>query len=326
MSFRKLSEKEKLILSTVELQATLSVEDLAKQCGLRTHTVRYHLQSLRLRGVLGAIRPIIDLNSLGYTHYTILCSINSHHHGLRNKLLKYLQTSERISWAFELGGEYHYGFSISAKQLSHFDQELKFLSHKFGNIFFNKSLSTQLSFHYYGRRYLSEKSQKRDSILFRLVDEPLELDDLDHRILSAMVSLEYSTMAGIARHLGEPLTTFERRRKRLEELGIIRGYFYWIDPKALLVQPYIVLIQTRGISIEFGSELQKYAERNPRVVYLTECLDEWDFEIGIEVSDSQQVTILTQRLYDQLASEITMIKVVPILNYLKFKSYNTSIS
>jgi DNA-binding Lrp family transcriptional regulator len=137
-----------------------------------------------------------------------------------------------------------------------------------------------------------------------------------------MANSEYTTLTALARELHLPLTTLERRKQRLEDRGIISGYFHWIEAVALGMHPYIVLIYMKGISPDFKQRLSEFAKKEPHALYFIECMGNWDFELGIEVQDLKAVTNITQRLYDHFPGDMRTLKVIPVLNYFKAKNYS----
>ena len=75
LSIMKLSTVQGQILATMQLQADLSQEELAKMLRLKVSTVNYHLSRFR---DLELIRKgaFIDYFKLGYSQYVIYFSIN----------------------------------------------------------------------------------------------------------------------------------------------------------------------------------------------------------------------------------------------------------
>ena len=83
----RLSDKEKLLLATVERKAGAPMKELTRDTGFREHTIRYHLKRLQERGVVSVKRPSINMNVLGFRHYTLLFSLSSEKQREKKKLL-----------------------------------------------------------------------------------------------------------------------------------------------------------------------------------------------------------------------------------------------
>jgi DNA-binding Lrp family transcriptional regulator len=317
----KLNKNDLKVLSAVELNADLALETLCKFTSLKIHTVRYILGKLSSHGIISQKRPIVGNEALGYFFTTLFFSLSSRKQRRKHELVSFLASNPMVSWVFELGGDYQYGASFKVRHVSEIRQFLEILAKKFGNIFFEKGLSTQLSFIYFGRRYLSASKHRNKPISFSVDEKVQEIDEIDKNILEGLTERSYSSRSELAQILKIPGATFERRRLQLEKQGIIKGYFYWIDPEKLGVHSFVIMLFAQGISLEVKSRLRAYAESEPAVVYMTEAMGQWDFELGVEVPSARDITQITEHLYDLFPEEIRTIRVVPILSYLKVKNH-----
>ncbi|MCO6429751.1 MAG: AsnC family transcriptional regulator [Deltaproteobacteria bacterium] len=317
----RLSKKEMKLLACIELQAGLPLREIQRQCGLQIHTIRYFLNKLRLKGVVSRRAPLIDMSKLGYVHYTLFFSLSAERERQKARLVEFLMKAPLVTWIFELGGDFRYGVSMSAQHISEVTKFLDLLASKFGNIFFDKLLSVQSQYLYFGKRYLAQERYVKKPVAFDISQRKVDIDEQDEKILTALANEQYETVTELAEKIGIPMATLERRRRLLEEKGIISGYFLWIDTQLIGMSSYTILIYMRGIDIELRERLVKFSESEPRVVYFISCIGQWDFELGIEVPSARDVTQITEKLYDLFPGEIRTLKVVPILNYLKFKSY-----
>src|SRR5262245_28346949 len=66
-----------------------------------------------------------------------------------------------------------------------------------------------------------------------LRSESEALDDVDGRILEALVADGRRSVAALAREVGLSPPSVADRIRRLEEAGVIQGYTVRVDPKAL---------------------------------------------------------------------------------------------
>lgn len=322
----KLSDKEKQLISIIELDASLSVEKLAKKLKIKTHSVRYFQKKLISQGVISLKRPIIDMAGLGYNHYNFFFSLSSNNSKKKEEVLNFLRSLISVTWIFEVGADYQYGVSFSVKSAAELTSELTLLSKRFGDIIFDKTYSLQLSFVYFGRRYLAKNLKEAKRIDFKNALIPTELTPDEETILTVLANKDCESMKKYAEVAKIPLPTFERKRKSLEDRKIIKGYFHWVNGSTFNMQSYIILVSLKGLSSSFKDQLVELSNNEPHVIYLTECIGGWDFELGIEVENNFAVTLITQKLYDNFPKDIKNIKVIPILNYLKFRSYTLDLS
>ena len=62
---------------------------------------------------------------------------------------------------------------------------------------------------------------------------PIEVDDLDRRILTALHADARISNSALAERVGIAASTCHGRVRRLQELGVIRGFYTDIDPAAI---------------------------------------------------------------------------------------------
>lgn len=315
----KLSEKEKRLLSAVEFSAKSTPKTLQKETGYTEHTIRYGLIKLEERGLLSSPRPIIDWNVLGFIHYTLLFSLPPKNSTSRDTLLAFLTSSKEVSWVFEVGGDFNYGISLCVPSFQSAAHFLHTLAGQFDAVVIGKSFATQISFYYFGRRYFGPKGKKRAPEIFNLTKDAEELDPVDWKVVGGLTKNAYRSVKDLAGQLSLPMATVDRRIKKLEKRGIIRGYFHWIDASLLGLQRYILFLEVKGLSQHFMEELVRFAESEMHVTYLTECIGQWDFEIGIEIERQAAVTEIGQKLSRSLGKWIKTLHIVPVLSYRKFR-------
>ena len=318
----KLSDKERLLLAAIEHQADLPVPVIQKQTKLQAHTIRYFLSRLKERQIILGQSPFINLYPLGYTDYTIYFSLSAQSQQLSQNIIKRLLDSKSISWVAKVGGEYQLGIAICTKRVEDVSKLIASIEKDFGDFFHQKSISVRLNFNAFGRKYLSSKFKSARTLTMRqLSDELVTIDALDQQILSGLSNLEYSSDRHLARLLNIPFATLIRRLQRLKAVGIIAGYIYRFNLSQHEIQTYRLLIYARGTGADFAKELYKYASEHPQILHMIECIGAWDYELGIEVQYSEQVTELIQSLYQRFGQKINEVKMLQIFKHLKYSAY-----
>ncbi len=318
----RISEKERTILACIEHQAEQSIKETQKQTGLRAHTISYSLNRLKTKGIILGKAPFINLYPLGLTDYTIYFSLPSNSKNSSQNFFDCLMNSPGVSWLAKLGGEFQVGIAICARRIEEVSKLLNEISKNFGNVFYQKSISVRVSFYAFGRKYLRSKSNSPNILrsgLFEYSD--VEIGEIDHRILSGISNMEFTSQREAARKLGIPISTFQRKIQTLEASGIIEGYIYRLNFSKLNVQTYRFLIYARGINLSLTKRLYEFSKKHPQILHFIECLGAWDYEIGVEVEHSEDATNITQSLYEHFGSEFNSIKTLQIYRHMKYSSY-----
>ena len=87
------------------------------------------------------------------------------------------------------------------------------------------------------------------------------------------------------------------------------------------LQSYRLLLATRGMSSELSSRLYNFAKEHPRILHYIECMGAWDYEMGVEVERSSDVTDIIRSLYEEFGAELQSIKFLQIFKHLKYAAY-----
>ena len=98
----------------------------------------------------------------------------------------------------------------------------------------------------------------------------LNLDSIDHRILSVLRRDGRVSMLDLAEEVGLSATPSARRVRRMEDAGVITGYAAQIDPMALgLNVSVLVSVRLARHGVEGTEQFLSAIARHPEI---TECL------------------------------------------------------
>ena len=329
----RLTEKERQILFSAQLQANAPVPVIRKASGYREHSIRYCLQqSLETRVI--EMRCFVDLCRLGYTMYTVYFSLAPDTVASREEFLSALIESPRVTWLGELGGDFQYGVTVCVRNLGEVARFLDELSERFGQIFLEKSIAARLLLSYFGNKYFAPKALDaarrktdrkpktvRDSFSYRVTESVVPIDELDHKILSALTAATYRSRRELARQLAVPLSTLEYRIKRLEEQQVIVGFYYQVDPQQIGVQSFLLLAAVKGIDRGLQERFWQFCTNHPNIVLAIHCLGNWDFEMAVDVEDARDIIRVTEEVRVALGGALHSLKTLPQFAYRKVCEY-----
>lgn len=317
----KLTERDRQILTCIEHRANQPISSYRSRIGYKDHTIRHHMNNLRSRGVIVGQAPFINMYRLGYTDYTFFFSLAPEHGTQRDRFIKKLLSAEHVSWLALVGGDYQYGVSLCVKQSEDALAQLKKLSLELGNMLSDKALSLRISFCAFGKKFLAGKAGVAPPLRYGGRGAPVEIDEIDHRILCGLANTEYSSNRELARNLDVPFTTLERRLRNLERDGVIVGYIYRFNAAKLGNQIYKLLVYARGVDPSLSERLYKFSHSHLNVINFSECLGAWDYELGVEVEKPEDVTEVVRQLYDRFGKEISSVRMLQVFRHLRFSCY-----
>lgn len=316
----KLSTKEKEIICAAQLQALAPVARIRESTGFRDHTIRYALQKGLESGLLRR-SCFLNLFLLGLSQYEVYFSLSAEKAQLRSQVLQALIDCDKISWVGEFSGDYHYGFNICVRTVREVADFLDYLASSLKLNFLEKAVASRLSLSYFGNKYLSPHKNDGRVLSYQATNRCVELDDTDRLILSTLMTVDCSSRREIARASGLPYSTLEYRLKKLEQTGVIQGYYYQVKPEDLGIQAFLLLVSVKGFSQAIKKKFHNFCRTHPAIVVFIEALGSWDYELAVEVESQRQMLLLTQELQDTFGTTLQTVKVLPSFEYPKVREY-----
>lgn len=318
----RLNPKQRNLLQLLELNAGLETVELARRLKMKPAMVLYYKRRFEESGLISYRQPIIDMNGLGITHYTIYLTFRVNAQNIIDRFINYLLSKDRVTWVFELSGEYQLAFTVSIVRPFELTLLMKDLHNTFPGIIFDKTICTQTAFTYFGRRYLGDITTANNSYPnFQIKASEVVADELDYRILAAMANRNDCSGSAISKLLKEPTATINRRINEMEKRGVIKGYFHWINASELGRISYILRIKVRGLAQELETLINKLVKTVPEIIFTLQCIGAWDFELGVEVANDSSLIPIIRKLHHECQDFIYPITSVTILKYHKFRSF-----
>jgi len=306
-----LSRRERDIISCVQLAADRPLSEVAKETNLKLHTVRYVIQDLLERRILKPY-PVINLYPLGLMTFDCFCSAKFQKPSEREQFVALLKQSSQVVWINEVGGDHQYGFSIASRRPEEVPAFLAEVAEKFGNVLFEKEVSTSLGWTIFRRKYLSNIKTKHNAISIGFRNELHSIDVLDHKILVQLCNMPTCSAREIAQHCGVARTTVEYRLKRLMEKNILLGSVYAVECDRFGYLPFRAHLSLRGRNNLYHKRLFDYAASHPFVTSCIESIGSWDLSFRCEVPTAFEATKLQRDLYDNFPDYVSQVKILPI--------------
>jgi DNA-binding Lrp family transcriptional regulator len=315
----KLSEREQRLCAAADLSEADSLASLAQRSGQRISTTRYLLQKLLKAGVIYR-RVRIDFLKLGLVDTAVFLSMGDLSRQARARFERQVMKDKRVCYLGSLAGQYQYGLVTMTDTISEVGTFLHDLADMAGKNLVNRVIAPRLSFTQYSRGYLAPGLSRRTLVVGHS-DTAVEVDELDKRILSTAAGSQFDSMRALARTLGEPHATIERRFSKLVDNKVIQGVFFEIDPRQIPVSAFRVHVGLRFLGGELAASIQKFCARSPNVTFLTHAFGSWDYEIGLEVTAMSEVTQFTSELSELVSEAMSSLDILAEVADLKWTFY-----
>lgn len=304
---RLLTSSERELIGALNHDPTQATVALAKRLKRKVANVQYQRTKMEQAGLL-FIRPAINAFRLGLEQFGVFFSIAGGDAKTITRMKHSILAHPRISWFGSYVGEFHYGLTIQTQGIANLAGILDELEQQLGVKFINRIISPRVRYTYYHRSNLSRNLSVRVATDQFISQSKIEIDALDQSLLSLVASTKYSSVRDLARELGEPSATIDRRYNSLISRGVIAGFIVEVPREALGLETYRVLVETKGEGSDFNVRLEKFMRTNPSTVFLIKSLGQFRYELGIELEQAEQIQNFIAELYSVFGNEIHEVK------------------
>jgi DNA-binding Lrp family transcriptional regulator len=210
---------------------------------------------------------------------------------------------------------------VLARNVGEVLEFLQSLNKSFAIAFFDKSVSTRRFMALFPRKYLSRNIDARTAIGFGESSSTVSIDQLDHHILKHMAADSFASSREISRRLSAPPSTIEKRVLRLKEDKVIAGAVYSTAPREYGSESLVLMIFAKGFDGNLTSALLRFARNHPHCTYFVEAFGAWDYELGVEVENHEQLLRLREEIAARFGEYLNAIKTLTRLKVYKYSSY-----
>ncbi|MDA8715928.1 Lrp/AsnC family transcriptional regulator, partial [Candidatus Poseidoniales archaeon] len=123
----------------------------------------------------------------------------------------------------------------------------------------------------------------------------MQLDDTDRRLLAVLLEDARISQRGLAQRIGVAQGTITNRLRRLEELGVIKGYTVLLEPESI---GWTMTVIT-GLRIEKGSmiNVQQNIAADHRVFAVYDVTGDYDSMVLARVKSRKDLDDLTKTVF-----------------------------
>lgn len=123
----------------------------------------------------------------------------------------------------------------------------------------------------------------------------MQLDDTDRRLLGVLLEDARISQRGLAQRIGVAQGTITNRLRRLEELGVIKGYTVLLEPESIGWSMTVIT----GLRIEKGSmiNVQQNIAADPRVFAVYDVTGDYDSMVLARVQSRKDLDDLTKTVF-----------------------------
>ncbi len=316
-----LTSQEMLVLQTVLLQARHSIEQVAKQTGIRHHIVRRIVKRLEERKVLIGVRAYINAYPLGLQEYQVFFSLPKASTEIHNKLISHLCGINGVSLLSELGVDSQYEmhfFARDSRDAVALLDSLQGLACEFQL----ESLSLTHEQYYSGALgYLLRNCCEHKPLRYGAISHALTVDSVDHTLLSYLANDSIDSLRTLSQKLKIPTTTLSYRIQMLESQGLIAGYYHLCDFKPLGLLPVVALLYTSALNAETRTRLIDFCNKHPLIAYVDLTIGPFSARIFLRARSYEDARQVMCELRESFLGAVQSIRLMPQLRFFRHSTY-----
>lgn len=317
---KKLTDTERLVLGEFEFAPDQSVDEAASRLDCKVSSVYYTLRKMETRGAI-SLQPFIDPYRLGYQDIGIFFKLSPVDDTIRNKVVASIVAHEQTVWFGALAGDYNFGITLLVKNITDLQSFFENISGVCDTFFASKVIVHRLRTTIYSRKYLRSGQELTKRLTFSREPELSPIDTLDRKLLTILAATPYRSLRDVARTSETPLTTVERRLRRLADIGVYQGLYYAITPRVLGVTFYRILFSLTGVTTALRDSFEMFCSRHRNVTFLVDSIGPWDFEVGCEVADTSELPLILEQLAQALDRKLVSADVLTEVKDYKFAPF-----
>ena len=283
----ELDLKDRRILSDLDMDARQPLSQLGKKVGLSREVVNYRIAQLEKSKVILGYYAVLDTAKLGL----IYCRIFLKYRGMtlqkEQELLDFCSKHKDIAWIVISEGKWELALVVLAESLRVIEAVRDELGNRFGQYFQDPYISIALSITEFKHNYLYKTPDYRE-IVVGASGQMVSLDDMDWKILSAIVDDSRMALVEIAKAVGTNPKTVDYRLKRLINDKAILAFRTMINTRLLGYDHYKVFLTLQEAG-NAASEIREFLLKDPKVIYITKPLGMHTLEFEAIVKNTSEL-------------------------------------
>lgn len=294
----KLDLKDRKLLYELDRNPRATISTLARRVGVSKQVALYRINSLCRQGVISTSFAITDAAKLGFTLRKAFVKLQNASEEEERALISWLLENKETVWVASCEGQYDLAFSLRAKNIEEYTGKLWEIDNRFGHLFLQRDIAPIVRGQYFYRDYLVGNQAGTDRELSFGSDpkQSLELDLQDWKMLIELGKNARAPITALAKATGTSPDAARKRLKRLESNGAINGYALVLGNPSIGQLHYKVFVRLKSTKLRRYKQLVGFCREHPNIFYIVKTFGVWEFEIDMEVPDSQAFRSVMRQL------------------------------
>ena len=313
--------KDKKLLLALDMDARKPDSAIAKIVGLSKQLTNYRIKRLEKQDIILSYYPVVDHTKLGLQLYRIAIKFENTTKEKEQEISEYLK--KHASWIVSVLGEYDIWMAKYSKNEFEFMKFWNDFYENYGYYVKRRWISLVTKFINFERSFIYPEKMNRDrKIVLGESPEIIKLDKVDHQILKELTENARQTSLELSQKIHQTERIIRYRIKKLEDKKIILVYRPFINISLLGLNYYKLFIQLKDAKKQDIQKIKTYISQNPNIVYNTEALGGFDFEIEANFKGSHELAQFISNLKEYFPTQIKEITPIEYIKEHKVKFYD----
>jgi len=293
--------KDRKILYQLDLNCRQSNAQIGKKVGLGKDVVAYRIKRMQDEGIIRGFWTQIDSYKLGYNVFRYYIVFQNATQEIKNKIINHLINYKNTWVVGSIRGMYDLVAVIWVKSIPEFYKFWDDTNEKYGDYFAEKIFSVYLQAYCYPMTFLLldeyNTSEKDKYELVTGGGAPVEIDEIDFRLLNELAENARMPLVDLAKNLHCSSQTIDYRMKNLKKKDVIQAYRVVVDISKLGLEHFKVDIYLKEPSQR--KKIFEYLKYKPYSTFINTSAGYADIEVELIVQNSDAMV----QLMDEVSSK-----------------------
>jgi DNA-binding Lrp family transcriptional regulator len=284
---KNLDLKDRKILYELDLDSRQSFRSIGKKVGLSKDTVASRVKSLVEEGIIQNFYAVIDAYKMGYISIRFYLTFQYTNPEIEKEIIDYFIQNKNIYWVASIEGRFDLAIILWVKNIYEFYRFWEKTLEKYRDYFEKQVFSLYIELFHYRYSFLMDEPVNRKKFEITGGGSPVEIDDMDCKILQILAPNARLPIIEIADKLHTTSIVVKNRIKKLIRLGVIQGFRTKLDFSKLGKDYYKVDIDLKEYSK--NEVILSYLKQNPYLIYLDKSVGYADIEVEFVVKNLEHL-------------------------------------
>ena len=305
--------KDRKILYQLDLNSRQSFSEIGKKVRLSKEVVQYRVRKLQEVGIITAFTTTIDSTKLGYTLFRCFVKRQNLNQKKEQEIIGYLKP--KVGWVVDVRGKWDFNIAVWKKSNYEFMDFWNNFYTTFSDVILEYTCNPIPKMWLYRRGWLLNKDKDTSEYdVWGGSAENIEIDEIDYKIISSIVTEARKPSLEIARQLDISEGAVRMRLKQLQKKGIILRFGVFLNTAALGMHYIKLHFNVKNIDRSKLSAIREYVHINPYILYANEAIGGHFLEFDLNVESHEQLYTIIEQFREKFGD---IIKDYEFFEYVK---------